>query len=157
MESESVKKYNPILFSARFIMTVFFLAYIKKGRKRRKRRWRLLSGALSFVVFALASFRLTRLIVFDTITAPFRRLFHEEQEEVNEQGEVETYIIIKGEGLRSWVGELLSCYWCTGIWCTAALLLIYILFPVISMWLNLLLAIAAAAGIIEAVVSKLVK
>lgn len=50
--------------------------------------------------------------MFDTITAPFRRLFHEEQEEVNEQGEVETYIIIKGEGLRSWIGELLSCYWC---------------------------------------------
>ncbi len=139
-------------------MTVFFLAYIKKGRKKKKEGGGgSLSGALSFVVFALASFRLTRLIVFDTITAPFRRLFHEEQEEVNEQGEVETYIIIKGEGLRSWVGELLSCYWCTGIWCTAALLLIYILFPVISMWLNLLLAIAAAAGIIEAVVSKLVK
>ncbi|MFK4463833.1 hypothetical protein ABIA49_003325 [Bacillus safensis] len=139
-------------------MTVFFLAYIKKGRKKKKEGGGgSLSGALSFVVFALASFRLTRLIVFDTITAPFRRLFHEEQEEVNEQGEVETYIIIKGEGLRSWVGELLSCYWCTGIWCTAALLLIYILFPVISMWLNLLLAIAAAAGIIEAIVSKLVK
>lgn len=139
-------------------MTDFFLAYIKKGRKKKKEGGGgSLSGALSFVVFALASFRLTRLIVFDTITAPFRRLFHEEQEEVNEQGEVETYIIIKGEGLRSWVGELLSCYWCTGIWCTAALLLIYILFPVISMWLNLLLAIAAAAGIIEAVVSKLVK
>ncbi|WLP61480.1 DUF1360 domain-containing protein [Bacillus pumilus] len=116
-----------------------------------------MSGTLSFVVFALASFRLTRLIVFDTITAPFRRLFHEEQEEINEQGEVETYIIIKGKGLRSWIGELLSCYWCTGMWCTATLLLIYILFPVISMWLNLLLAIAAAAGIIEAIVSKLVK
>ncbi|OLP64853.1 Sporulation protein YjcA [Bacillus pumilus] len=112
---------------------------------------------LSFVVFALASFRLTRLIVFDTITAPFRRLFHEEQEEVNEQGEIETYIIIKGKGLRSWVGELLSCYWCTGMWCTAALLGIYILFPVVSMWLQLLLAIAAAAGIIEAFVSRLVK
>lgn len=138
-------------------MAVFLFAYIKKGRKKERRRWRLLSGALSFVVFALASFRLTRLIVFDTITAPFRRLFHEEQEEVNEQGEVETYIIIKGKGLRSWVGELLSCYWCTGMWCTAALLLIYILFPVISMWLNLLLAIAAAAGMIEAIVSKLVK
>lgn len=139
-------------------MASFLFAYIKKGRKKKKEGGGgSLSGTLSFVVFALASFRLTRLIVFDTITAPFRRLFHEEQEEVNEQGEVETYIIIKGEGLRSWVGELLSCYWCTGIWCTAALLLIYILFPVISMWLNLLLAIAAAAGIIEAVVSKLVK
>lgn len=139
-------------------MTVFFLAYIKKGRKKKKEGGGgSLSDALSFVVLALASFRLTRMIVFDTITAPFRRLFHEEQEEVNEQGEVETYIIIKGEGLRSWIGELLSCYWCTGIWCTAALLLIYILIPVISMWLNLLLAIAAAAGIIEAVVSKLVE
>ncbi|MFS0655759.1 DUF1360 domain-containing protein [Bacillus sp. 179-C3.3 HS] len=116
-----------------------------------------MSGTLSFVIFALASFRLTRLIVFDTITAPFRRLFHEEQEEVNEQGEIETFIIIKGKGFRSWIGELLSCYWCTGIWCTAALLVIYILFPVVSMWLNLLLAIAAAAGMMEAVVSRLVK
>ncbi|WP_353856091.1 DUF1360 domain-containing protein [Bacillus sp. Bos-x628] len=116
-----------------------------------------MSGALSFVIFALASFRLTRLIVFDTITAPFRRLFHEEKEEVNDKGETETYIIIKGKGLRSWVGELLSCYWCTGIWCTALLLAIYILFPVFSMWLNLLLAIAAAAGIIEAIVSRLVE
>ncbi|MFA7746647.1 DUF1360 domain-containing protein, partial [Salinicoccus roseus] len=62
-------------------MAVFLFAYIKKGRKKEeRRRWRLLSGALSFVVFALASFRLTRLIVFDTITAPFRRLFHEVQE-----------------------------------------------------------------------------
>ncbi len=137
-------------------MAVLLFAYIKKGRKKKKEGGGdFLIGALSFVVFALASFRLTRLVVFDTITAPFRRLFHEEQEEINEQGEVETYIIIKGKGLRSWVGELLSCYWCTGMWCTAALLVIYILFPLVSMWLNLLLAIAAAAGIIEAVVSKL--
>jgi len=139
-------------------MVVFLFAYIKKGRKKKNEGGGgSMSGALSFAIFALASFRLTRLIVFDTITAPFRRLFHEEQEEVNEQGEVETYIVIKGKGLRSWIGELLSCYWCTGIWCTAALLLIYIFFPVISMWFNLLLAIAAAAGLIEAVVSKLVK
>ncbi|MGE6631018.1 DUF1360 domain-containing protein [Bacillus sp. NPDC077027] len=116
-----------------------------------------MSGFLSFIVFSLAAFRLTRLIVFDTITAPFRRNFHEEHEETNAQGEIETYIVIKGKGLRAWIGELISCYWCTGVWCTAALIGIYILSPSVSMWLNLLLAIAAAAGIIEAVVSKLVK
>ncbi len=26
---------------------------------------------------------------------------------------------VKGKGLRKWIGELLSCYWCTGVWVSA--------------------------------------
>ncbi|MCY9291118.1 DUF1360 domain-containing protein, partial [Bacillus haynesii] len=36
---------------------------------------------LLFILFSIAVFRLTRLVVFDTIMAPFRSLFHEEVEE----------------------------------------------------------------------------
>ncbi|MCT4574603.1 CotY/CotZ family spore coat protein, partial [Bacillus thuringiensis] len=25
-----------------------------------------------------------------------------------------TFTKVKGNGLRKWIGELLSCYWCTG-------------------------------------------
>lgn len=44
--------------------------------------------------------------MFDTIMAPFRSLFHEEVEEKNEKtGETETYLVMKGKGVRAWVGE----------------------------------------------------
>ena len=108
-----------------------------------------------FVLFSLAVFRLTRLIVFDTIMAPLRNLFHDEVEEKDEKtGQIETYIVVKGEGFRAWIGELLSCYWCTGVWCTAILLILYALIPTAAEWLILLLAIAGFAGMLETLVSK---
>ncbi|KAA6453270.1 DUF1360 domain-containing protein [Bacillus swezeyi] len=110
---------------------------------------------LLFILLSIAVFRLTRLIVFDTITAPLRSLFHEEIEEKNEKtGEMETYIVMKGRGIRAWIGELLSCYWCTGVWCTAFLLIFYALIPDVAQWLILLLAIAGFAGMLETIVSK---
>ncbi|MDA1475882.1 DUF1360 domain-containing protein [Bacillus changyiensis] len=107
-----------------------------------------------FIIFSIAVFRLTRLIVFDTIMAPLRRIFHEEIEEKNELGQVNTYIVIKGSGLRAWIGELLSCYWCTGVWCTGFLLIFHMFIPQVADWLLLLLAISGLAGIVETIVSK---
>ena len=110
---------------------------------------------LLYILFSIAVFRLTRLVVFDTIMAPFRSLFHEEVEEKNEKtGETETYLVMKGKGVRAWIGELLSCYWCTGVWCTAFLLVFYAFVPVIAEWLILLLSIAGLAGVLETIVSK---
>lgn len=110
---------------------------------------------LLYILFSIAVFRLTRLVVFDTIMAPFRSLFHEEVEEKNEKtGETETYLVMKGKGVRAWIGELLSCYWCTGVWCTAFLLVLYAFVPTIAEWLILLLAIAGLAGVLETIVSK---
>ena len=73
------------------------------------------------LVLGLAVFRLTRLIVFDKIMEPFRRPFFTEIEEKDEQGKVEIYLIPKEKGIRSWIGELLSCYWCTGFWVSLCL------------------------------------
>jgi hypothetical protein len=107
-------------------------------------------------MFALASFRLTRLIVYDRITTFIRNPFHEEIEEVEENGTTTTYIRIKGSGFRYWIGELLSCYWCTGIWCSAFLYVIWLVFPLIAQPLIILLSIAGLAGVIETVISKLI-
>ncbi|PNB68410.1 sporulation protein, partial [Pseudomonas sp. FW305-BF6] len=49
----------------------------------------------------------------------------------------------------------LSCTWCSGIWCTALLLLIYVLFPAVGEVIIILLSIAGAAGVIEALVNRL--
>ncbi|MBY8912455.1 DUF1360 domain-containing protein [Bacillus sp. YC2] len=110
---------------------------------------------LSFFLLSFAVFRLARLFVFDTIMAPLRSLFHEEKTETASDGSTETYIVIKGKGLRAFIGELLSCYWCTGVWCAAFLIIAQIVIPQAAQWLILLLAIAGAAGIIEAAVSRL--
>ncbi|APH68065.1 sporulation protein YjcA [Bacillus spizizenii] len=109
---------------------------------------------LSLFLLSLAVFRLARLLVFDTIMAPLRSLFHEEKEEKDADGNIETYIVIKGTGVRAFIGELLSCYWCTGVWCAGFLILCQALIPQIAQWLILLLAIAGLAGIIETLVSK---
>ncbi|MDO3660104.1 DUF1360 domain-containing protein [Bacillus sp. C28GYM-DRY-1] len=109
---------------------------------------------LSLFLLSLAVFRLTRLLVFDTIMTPLRNLFHEEKEEKDADGNMETYIVIKGTGMRAFIGELLSCYWCTGVWCAGFLILSRALIPQVAQWLILLLAIAGLAGIIETLISK---
>ena len=52
-----------------------------------------------FAVLVLASARLTRLVVTDTITASFR-----------------TWVLRRS----SWFGELVSCPWCFGVWASTA-------------------------------------
>jgi len=100
-------------------------------------------------IIGLASFRLTRLIVFDKITEFIRSPFFDE---VIEDDEV--YLVVKPKGIRKWIGELLSCYWCTGIWVSAFLVAGHTFFLDIFTPLTLILAIAGIASVIETIVSK---
>ncbi|WP_088042538.1 DUF1360 domain-containing protein [Bacillus sp. EAC] len=109
---------------------------------------------LLLVLLTLASFRLTRLVVYDKITSFLRRPFIDEII-IEEDGMPVTYTKIKGKGIQYFIGELLSCTWCSGMWCTAFLLLIYVLFPHVGEIVIILLSIAGAAGVVEAVVNRL--
>lgn len=113
-------------------------------------------STFDFFLLCLATFRLTRLIVFDSITTFLRRPFHEIVEEMNADGQVETYLNIKGTGLKFWIGELLSCYWCVGIWAAIFLVVSYTFYFPFIMPVILILAIAGVASLIEMVVSKFV-
>ncbi|WP_189655144.1 DUF1360 domain-containing protein [Bacillus sp. HNG] len=112
-------------------------------------------NVFEFVLLGLASFRLTRLIVFDKVTEIIRRPFHEVFEETLPDGTVEEFIHIKGTGLKKWIGELLSCYWCTGIWATAFLYILYEHYFPVSEPLILIFGIAGLASIIETCVIKI--
>ncbi|MCM3595186.1 DUF1360 domain-containing protein [Metabacillus idriensis] len=112
-------------------------------------------GWIDFILLFLASFRLTRLLVYDRITAFIRRPFHREAEEVLPDGSKLSYIEIKGTGLQKWIGELLSCYWCTGIWTSAFLYFIFIYMTDQAAPLILILAIAGCAAILESIIEKL--
>ncbi|MGE7764148.1 DUF1360 domain-containing protein [Peribacillus sp. NPDC096540] len=107
------------------------------------------------LLLGLASFRLTRLIVFDKIIEPLRRPFFKEIEEKNEKGDVEIYLIPKEKGLLGWFGQLLSCFWCVGIWVSLFLVLLYLQQLFIGEVLILILAVAAVGSILEVIISRI--
>ncbi|EKN68818.1 hypothetical protein BABA_12226 [Neobacillus bataviensis LMG 21833] len=104
---------------------------------------------LTFVILSLSSFRLTRLLVFDKITEFIREPFFDEVEEENEVGEIDVYYLPKKTGFKKFMGELLSCYWCTGIWAAALIVTFYYISPVVSTPIILILAVAGLASIVE--------
>ncbi|WP_400164205.1 DUF1360 domain-containing protein [Brevibacillus sp. TJ4] len=103
---------------------------------------------LDLTILVLASFRLTHLIVFDEIASFVRAPFLTVTYEPDATGQLVRTVHIKGTGLRYWIGSLLSCHWCVGIWTTAALVALYFHVP-LSYPLILILAIAGAAAVIE--------
>ncbi|MEI5906552.1 DUF1360 domain-containing protein [Bacillus spongiae] len=109
-----------------------------------------------FFLLAIASFRLTRLIVYDKITERIRAPFFDEIVELDEQGNEEIYLIPKSSGFRHFMGELLNCHWCTGIWSASILFVSFELFPTLSSPIIFILSIAGIGAIIETVVQILV-
>ncbi len=103
---------------------------------------------IDLAILVLASFRLTHLIVFDEITAFLREPFFTVTYEVDAVGQVVRNTHFKGSGLRQWIGKLLSCHWCVGIWSGLAIVALYSYVPA-AYPLLLVLAIAGAAAVIE--------
>ncbi|WP_075981414.1 DUF1360 domain-containing protein [Bacillus massilinigeriensis] len=112
---------------------------------------------LDFLLISLASFRLTRLIVFDKITEFIRAPFFDEVIETNENGLEESYLVPKKTLIRGFIGELLGCYWCTGIWSSLFLCIVYFVWPSISIPLILILAVAGLAALVESILQYWMK
>lgn len=98
---------------------------------------------IQLAVLILAVFRLTRLFMYDTITEFIRKPFLSITSEYNEEGELINFIEYKGSGLRRWIGMLLSCYWCVGIWSS---MIIIGLFYFLPSFFPLILVLAVAGG-----------
>jgi hypothetical protein len=94
------------------------------------------------LILSLASFRLTRLFVYDKITEGFRSRFFTEME-------LDGEIYLKPKGF---IGELLSCHWCTGFWCTVIIFILQ--FILLLDFIILILAVAAIASIIQWVMDR---
>lgn len=103
---------------------------------------------LELVILVLASFRLTRLIVYDEITSFLREPFFTVAYEDDGTGQVVRHVHLKGSGLRQWMGSLLSCHWCVGIWSSATVVGIHLLVPA-AFPVLLILAVGGAAAVVE--------
>lgn len=90
------------------------------------------------LLLSLATFRLTRLFVYDAIMRFFREMFMD-AEMMN--GEVVLTKPIRGP--RRTVADLVTCPWCFGMWAAASVTFFYILTP----WAYLPVVVLAIAGI----------
>lgn len=96
-----------------------------------------------FVLITLASFRLTRLVVYDKIMAFFREQFWDVEV-------LKTKVTLtkpKG-GPRRTIADLLSCPWCFGVWATAMVAFWYLLTPY-AFFPVLLLALSGVATFMQ--------
>jgi len=87
---------------------------------------------LIFLILSLATFRILRLIIEDAVLEGFR-------EWVWKRFPPET----------SKLGYILTCYWCLGFWISGIVVVLYLIVPIPTLIGALILAISAAAGLID--------
>ena len=85
------------------------------------------------IVLALAAFRLTRLVVEDSIT----------------------------DSLRDWVSvrspflsRLIDCYWCAGFWVSVGVVVAHAAAPTPTYWLALPFALSAVVGLLSTLTDR---
>ena len=85
---------------------------------------------LQLLILSLATFRVTRLLIEDFILEPLRdRTIHKLDP-------------------RNKFRELFECPWCLGFWLSIGAVVLFLLFPVVTIWLALPFAISTAVGLI---------
>lgn len=109
-------------------------------------------GWTELVVLVLASYRLTHVLVFDAVAEPFRRWLG-----VASAGAAaphgQAYAAPYGPGsrggaarsLKAVAAQVAACYWCAGVWVSAALVAVYLAWPSAPVK-GILLALAVAGG-----------
>lgn len=124
-----------IIFLAFFLLLVIFAMNVLEDRGYV--RYYML-GVFDIALLSLATFRLTRLFVYDTIMKFFREMFWN-AEQMN--GEVIFTKPVRGP--RRTLADLTSCLWCMGMWNAATLTFFYLLTP----WAYVPMVILAVAGL----------
>ncbi len=129
-----------------FVFSLFFLAFLFMGtvilESEAYRSYESLT-IFEFILMALATMRLTRLFLYDKITAFFREQFYDALE--TKSG----VALVKPErGPRRTLADLLSCPWCFGMWASATVAFFYLLTPY-AFFVILLLALGAVGSILQ--------
>lgn len=97
---------------------------------------------MEFLLLALASMRLTRLFVYDKITAFVREQFYD----IAPDG---VTFIKPLHGPRRTLADLFSCPWCFGVWASATVVFAYYVAQPYLWYPILFLAFAGAASILQ--------
>ncbi len=108
------------------------------------------SGITTFdlVLIILATFRLTRLFVYDKVSKFFRDWFLDEENLISQDGELLIARTRPEDGPRRTGLELLECPWCVGVWFAALVVFFYYLTP-ITWYFILILAVSGVSTFIQ--------
>lgn len=128
------------------IFSIFFIGLIIMGAIILESESRIPFSQLTltdYVLVTLASWRLVRLFINDSITKFFREQFWD-LEKVGRG-----YELVKPKtGPRRTVADLLSCPWCFGIWSAATIIFFYLITPY-AVFPITILAIGAVATFLQ--------
>lgn len=129
-----------------FVFSVFFFILVVMGSIILETESRINLDELStvdFVLMTLATWRLTRLFVYDNITKFIREQFFD----VVKAGK--GYTLEKPKvGPRRTMADLLSCPWCIGVWAAAVVIFFYLITPYAT-YPVMLLALSAVATFLQ--------
>lgn len=120
--------WNTFLFL--FYVALAVLAYLSLSAANA------LSGFIplgDFILMALAIERLVRLFTYDLITAFVRNWF----------------VDADPESLRSTLGALINCPWCTGLWFGLIVVFAYFAWPVAAWYAILVLALSSVGTLLQ--------
>ena len=110
-----------------FVFSLFFLVLVTMGaiilETEARIGWMDLT-TVDYVIMLLASWRLTRLFVYDNIT----RFVREQFMDVVKVGRGFRLELPKS-GPRRLLAELFTCPWCTSVWTSAIVVFLYVLTP----------------------------
>lgn len=105
-------------------------------------------GLLDIVLIAFATFRLTRLFVYDSIMHFLRDLFLKRTVTYTADGEIEITREKYQDGLRRAMSDLFSCPWCTGL--QLAILIVFFFYLTPLAWIVILMfAVGGAATLLQ--------
>jgi hypothetical protein len=110
-----------------FVFSIFFIILIVMGTIILDTEARMPLEALAvtdYVLITLATWRLTRLFVYDVVTKWFREQFYD----LKKVGRSYQLVPPKS-GPRRTLVDLMSCPWCFGVWAGATVTFFYLLTP----------------------------
>lgn len=101
-------------------------------------------GLFDALLIVLATFRLTRLFVYDKITRFVRNAFLKHEETYTREGVTYLTYIEYAQGPRRTISDLLGCPWCFGVWSALVVSFFYFLTPIA--WLPIFILAVAGLG-----------
>jgi uncharacterized membrane protein len=121
------------IFSALYLLLIIFSIYYLNQEQKLNRdiSW------FEFTLLSLATFRLIRLFVYDTITEHIR-----------------SYLEKYDYGFRKELSNLIQCPWCTGVWAGLFVAFIFFFHPLARFFI-LALALAGIGSFLQIVIWKI--
>lgn len=129
-----------------FLFSIIFAAFVAGGIYFLTQLERLPNSIslFDFILVSLASFRVTRLFVYDKITQFVRDWFITKEVRDGENGELVVLRLQHVSGPLRTMSELLACPWCFGMWAAFVVLFFYTLSPLA--WFPILILAVSGVG-----------